>query len=344
MTGGGLIPTAPPGTLAGFQFPELIARYSARGYAAVTSQGVYVTTNITNTPLTWTKLGVGPAGVCSIQASGPAASPVFVAQAGSCTGSGTDSVFTYSGIAAGGAWTSVNPPAAFGAGTGFGLITVDPAKPARMFASIITPVTFRTARTVDGGATWTPDAALDGLLTAGGAIQALPSQGPQPFDAFGTYAQPTLLAYDPQDAKTLLAGGADAGIFISRDNGTTWTTVTDNSGTAAKPVIPRPWFAYFNRECGESNIYIATQGRGMWRLRQDEGRAAAEGVCVQGCSSKAEECQRQCNLEKTSCLAAAKGDPTAIKACNVLSRNCRSKCDSATQDCRKKCDACPVKP
>src|SRR5664279_940716 len=44
--------------------------------------------------------------------------------------------------------------------------------------------------------------------------------------------------YDPQDPKTLLAGGADAGIFISRDVGSTWTTVTDNSGTATRPVIP----------------------------------------------------------------------------------------------------------
>lgn len=344
MAGNAVIPTAPPGTLAGFQFPEPIARFSARGYAVVTSQGVFVTGNITNTPLTWTRLGVGPLGACSIQASGTAASPVFVVQAGTCSGSATDTVFTFPGTAPAGAWTQVNPPAAFGAGIGFGLLTVDPARPLRMFASVITPVGFQTARTIDGGANWTADPALDALLTTGGAIQALPSLGPLQFDQFGTYAQPTLLAYDPQNSKTLLAGGADAGIFISRDTGTTWSTVTDNSGTPTRPVIPRPWFAYFNRECGESNIYVATQGRGIWRLRTDEGRAAAIGSCVQGCAAKGEQCAGDCNAEKTSCLATAHGDPTVIKACNAVWRSCRSGCASRASRCRTRCDVCPISP
>ena len=345
MSGDVLVPNAPPGIIRGFQFPDPIARFSANGYAVATSNGIFTTGDVTASPVAWTQLGTGlPAAACAIQVSGTATNPVFLAQVGSCTGSSTDAVFTHSGTGAGGPWQQVNAPAAFGPFVGFGLLTVDPVSPARMFASVVSAVGFQTARSVDGGTTWTADAALDARLTAGGAIQAMPTLGPRPFFNFGTYAQPTLLAYDPQDPKTLLAGGADAGIFISRDTGSTWTTVTDNSGLPGKPVIPRPWFAYFNRECGESNIYVGTQGRGVWRLRTDEGRATAQEPCFRDCIFRSEPCQGQCDVDHDECKKDAAGSVPAGQLCEAALQRCRSKCQTDVRQCREGCDVCPTSP
>jgi hypothetical protein len=119
----------------------------------------------------------------------------------------------------------------------------------------------------DSGATWTQNTALDVRMTGGGTFRAQTRRGPTEFTGFGVYPQPTLVAFDPGDANTIVAGAADAGLFVSRDRGVSWIVVTDNSGTPANPIIPRPWFAYFDREGSVSDIYIGTQGRGVWRVR-----------------------------------------------------------------------------
>jgi uncharacterized repeat protein (TIGR01451 family) len=80
------------------------------------------------------------------------------------------------------------------------------------------------------------------------------------------YVQPTLVAFDPGNANTIVAGGADSGVFLSNDAGNIWTTLTDNSGGTSNPHLPRPRYAYFDREAGTANLYIGTQGRGVWRI------------------------------------------------------------------------------
>jgi hypothetical protein len=56
------------------------------------------------------------------------------------------------------------------------------------------------------------------------------------------------------------------GVFLSNDAGNIWTTLTDNSSGTSNPHLPRPRYAYFDREAGTANLYIGTQGRGVWRI------------------------------------------------------------------------------
>jgi hypothetical protein len=68
----------------------------------------------------------------------------------------------------------------------------------------------------------------------------------------------------------IVAGGRDSGIFLSVNGGDTWTLITDpfTSDTSDTPHIPRPWQAYFDHDpAGYINIYIGTQGRGVWRIK-----------------------------------------------------------------------------
>jgi hypothetical protein len=66
----------------------------------------------------------------------------------------------------------------------------------------------------------------------------------------------------------VVAGAADAGVFVSVDAGANWTLATGPiNPTPSKPHVPRPWFAYFDHEpIDVVNIYIGTQGRGVWRI------------------------------------------------------------------------------
>ena len=94
------------------------------------------------------------------------------------------------------------------------------------------------------------------------------------------YPQPTLLAYDPENGNFLVAGGVDSGIFLSVDNGTNWSLVTDPNA-AGKPHLPRPRDAFFDHEpVTQLGIYLFTQGRGVWRLTFQLPTADAGGPYV----------------------------------------------------------------
>src|SRR5205814_2003791 len=67
----------------------------------------------------------------------------------------------------------------------------------------------------------------------------------------------------------VVAGGRDSGVFLSTDGGANWHLLTDpfNSDTSGKPNLPRPSFAYFDHTgANEVDVYIGTQGRGVWRF------------------------------------------------------------------------------
>ena len=133
---------------------------------------------------------------------------------------------------------------------------------------------------IDGGGTWTALTALDDLMTGGGQFRYGNRRGPSVFGLmFGGYAQPTLVAFDPLNPKIILAGAADAGVFVSTDGGTGWIRVTDPLGTDPKtPHIPRPRAAYFDHEPADTvDIYLATQGNGAVRIRLNPMVLAAVG-------------------------------------------------------------------
>ena len=116
-------------------------------------------------------------------------------------------------------------------------------------------------------------------MTGGGTYRPRVRRGPVDFTNFAAYVQPSLVSFDPSDTNTLIAGSRDAGLFITRDGGATWNKVTDNSGSTTNPVVPRPSFAYYDKECGQSSAYIGTQGRGIWRIKYGSGPPADNESC-----------------------------------------------------------------
>ncbi len=329
MTGGGEIQPYPPGggVVPGFGFPDVIARFGANRYALVTSAGIFVTLNITANPITWTRLGANPpTNACAIYAAGTQQNPVFYAQTGNCSANGVGAIQRFAGTASTGNWQVVNGPA------GIGLFAVDPANAARLMASVFDANGPHMFRSNDSGANWIAIPALDALLTGNGTFRLAPIG----------YVQPTLAAFDPNNANNLLAGAADAGLFLSRDNGVTWTTITNNSGNATNPVVPRPHWAYFDRECGSTTIYVGTQGRGAWRFRFPEPNAPTVAQCQDRCEQDRQPCLDECAAERDACMREV-GQPGGPLASQCAQRfvQCRNQCNTRVNACRQRCVECP---
>ncbi|MCA1615117.1 MAG: hypothetical protein LC800_13485 [Acidobacteria bacterium] len=329
MNGGNEIPNYPAGDVPAFQFPDAIARFGSNRFALLTSGGVFTTQNITANPITWGRLGSNaPTDACGLWAAGTQNSPTFFAQTGSCSGDSAGALLRYTGTTTTGTWQNVSPPP----GTfGVGVFAVDPRNANRLFVSAFGGNGVRMFRSADGGANWTADAALDALMNGGGAFLMQTS----------SYAQPTLVAFDPNDSNTLLAGAADAGIFLSRDNGANWTTITRNSGDAANPVIPRPRSAYFDRECGRFNIYVGTKGRGAWRISYRDPAAPSVGACQSGCDATITDCQEACAERHTACLDQEGPGSHTPARCSQQLVQCRARCSSDRTRCRQGCADCP---
>jgi hypothetical protein len=267
----------PPGGVPTFRFQDFLAQYGAGQYIAVTNTGAYLTNNITASPVTWTQLGAAstPAGgFCAVQAAVAGGTPTFYALT-QCT-PGNNGIFEiptngqlwrYTGTAPGGVWQRLDNNS--GLTGGFGIFAVDPNNPNRLYASNLPAAGPQMVFSNDGGNTWNNDPELDNLMTGGGAFRYQTVRGPTPGAAFGGYPQPSLLAYDPEDPNILVAGGRDSGVFLSTDGGANWGLLTDplTPDTSGIPHLPRPWFAYFDHEpATDINIYVGTQGRGVWRL------------------------------------------------------------------------------
>ena len=306
MVGGGAVndPADYPadGILPGFIFPDIITRFSGASYAIITRNcntppngidddgdgtideadetrgctgvnagdgGIHITTNIAASPVVWTELGpgteppTGGGGACGIKSATMGGTTSFLVQVGSCNTTDADQLWRFDGTNPAGAWTQVNLPPG-----GIGIFDVDPNNPNRIIASQINGSNVNMVLTTDGGTNWTTLNALNTLMTGGGTYQYRNTRGSRPGDAIthDGYVQPTLVAFDPSDGNTIVAGGADSGVFLSNDAGNIWTTLTDNSGGTSNPHLPRPSYAYFDREGGLVNLYIGTVGRGVWRI------------------------------------------------------------------------------
>ena len=275
--------TNPPGTIPTFNFPDFINRFGTNQHVAVTSSGAFITNNITANPVVWTQLGASstpPGGFCAVKTAVSAATPTFYAQT-QCLGG---QVWKYVGTAPGGTWQRIDT----GLTGGIGVFAVNPTDPNRLYASNLNPAGPRMVFSTDGGSTWNNDSELDNLMTGSGAFLYRTRRGPTQFTGFGGYVQPSLVGFDREDTDIVIAGGQDSGVFISDDRGANWTRVTDpiDSGNSGIPHIPRPWFAYFDHEAGSPgavNVYVGTQGRGVWRIGfqkfQPKFEYAAKVVC-----------------------------------------------------------------
>lgn len=278
LAGGGQIRpnNYPPGLLPGFRSTDIIDQFGPNQYVVVTTQGVFFTNNVGANPIVWNALGAPPFGVCNVRAAVAGGTPTFFIQVGNCndqTPNAPRAIWSYVGANTTGTWQRVNPPGGTG---GFGVYDVDAGNPNRIIAAQLQAnANPAMVLTTDGGANWTNLTALDTLMTGGGVFNYRNTRGPTNFTSVNGYPQPTLVAFDPQNANLIVAGGADSGIFLSRDGGTNWTLVTDpiSPAESGKPHIPRPEFAYFDHEISSLletsvNIYIGTRGRGVWRLTQ----------------------------------------------------------------------------
>lgn len=268
MTGGGSVATSPPGNIWGFTFSDTIRSFGPDQYVVTTDSGVFVTADITANPTEWTQLGVAstPSTTINVRVAFSGATPTFFVWSGS--GDQTQRMlWRYFGTAPGGTWEQVLPPSGIG---GFGAYDVDPNNSDRIIAVNGRPgMDPQMILSTNGGDSWTVLTALDNLMTGGGQFRYKNRRGPDLWLQFPGYSQPTMVAFDPANPKIIVAGAADAGVFVSTDGGTGWTRVTDPLGTdPTKPHIPRPRAAYFDHEPSDTvNIYLASQGHGAVRIR-----------------------------------------------------------------------------
>jgi PKD domain len=258
ITGTANISPNPPGNIPLFQFQPIIDDYGDKQFAMATtggSGGIFLTSDITAGSVTWTQLGSAssPANTNAVWAAVSGVTPTFYA------GTTGGQVWKFVGTGAG-TWTRVdNTTGLTGGATVF---AVDEGNPNRLaLANNAGRIFFST----DGGTNWNPDPELDTLMTG---------------DGFFRNRAPTLLAFDPENANFVVAGGTDSGVFLSTDGGANWGTITDpiNSGASGIVHLPEPYQAYFDHEpAGATNMYIGTRGRGVWRFGINVPTADAGG-------------------------------------------------------------------
>lgn len=270
----------PAGGVPAFNFPDYIDQFGLNQYVAVTTTGAFTTTDITASPVVWTQLGTAstPAGgFCAVHAAVSGGTPTFYAQTFCVTS--TNSVFELPGSGQLWKFTGTDPTGMWqrvdnndGLTGGFGIVGVAPTDPNRIYASNLTATGPQMVFSTDGGVTWNNDTGLDTMMTGGGTFRYQTRRGPTPQPRFNGYPQPSLVAFDSQDPNVVVAGGRDSGVFLSIDGGGNWLLLTDpiDSANSGTPHLPRPWFAYFDREPtdlpGELSVFIGTQGRGVWRI------------------------------------------------------------------------------
>lgn len=262
----------PPGNPTYSDQPDGMAFLGGESYALLNTSGVFVTPDITATPVVWNQIGAAnsPVGCHSLMFSEKTGTRTFSVLCGGGSSDDNNPLTQFTGIGAG-AWTPVPQPP--GAG-GFGVAAVDPQDPDHIIASFLqTNLDPAMVLTTDRGVHWTSLPALDAKMSGGGVFRLRNTVGPSAFTSFSGYHMPTLVAFDPSNGNTIVAGGAESGVFLSLDGGSTWETLTDplSPQTSGVPHLPRPRYAYFSH-AGTTlfttvlNIFVGTQGRGVWRI------------------------------------------------------------------------------
>ena len=198
------------------------------------------------------------------------AATTFFLQSGQCTGAGNDPVWSYAGTAAGGTWTRIDNTD--GITGGFGVFGADPNNPNRLYASNLAAAGPRMVFSTDGGTTWDLDPELDTLMTAGGVFAYQNQRGPRT-NRGG--ARGRVLGLPAAEHGGLRPGGCEHRRRRARstracssrvDSGANWMRLTDPINGNVH--LPRPRYAYFDHEpAGTTNLYVGTQGRGVWRIQ-----------------------------------------------------------------------------
>lgn len=310
-------PSGPPVNrkLAEFGFIPKIAQYGSGSYAVLTDyidldgdgrfdgadekQKVFITDNVFGAPIPWVELdqNLPPGRNCGVAASPaatiPSVEPVFFLLNGGDCGDGLSFSHLYKHI---GDDPTIGwePVVGKDGETRVGIFAVDPQNPQRLYASF----RYNSASSnesgmyfsTNGGDDWTFDPELTDLMVGKGLVHPgmdtfhlMNTGGINTVYAFRAwfwgYAQPTLVAYDPDDPDYIVAGGWNSGLFLSTNGGQDWGLLSDPvHPTVDTPHIPEPRYAHFKHDAsGNVWLYIGTRGRGVWRIRVKEPIADAGG-------------------------------------------------------------------
>jgi len=265
-------PTA--ATFASFMSGTEVVRLESNAFAISLNDGVHVTGDITANTIAWTALGApagaGASGGIKESGSGNGTNLFFFTGAGNPDGN-PGQIFRYAGTAAGGNWNQLPLPPNI---TGVNVWDVHPTDTNRVVIAGIDPLT-QTATmwdTPDFGANWNSIGPLDNLMTANGAFNNQVNEGPTGFTNLATYFQPFMIQFNRRDPTTLIAGAADAGVFLSLDDGANWSLISNPvNPTTASPHIPRPLHAYFgptrfSADTTSFDVWVATRGAGVQKV------------------------------------------------------------------------------
>src|SRR5439155_27107329 len=211
--GGGQLPAAsqPPGAIIGFRASDAIGRLADRQYVVLTSRGVYITTDITATPVVWTPLPGSPANACAVSVAdtaGRPGTPTLYIQSGICNertmGLKGDQLWRYVGTTPGGTWTRIDDTD--GQTGGVGIFAVDASNSNRLYASNMNAAGPRMVFSTDAGLHWTADPNLNTLMNGNGDFRYTTQRGPGNFSTNTPgvdgavrlfYPLSTLVAFDP---------------------------------------------------------------------------------------------------------------------------------------------------
>jgi hypothetical protein len=256
---------APTGALPGWIGRPTIAALGKRGLVVLTDKGAFRTGDLTASAVKWAPLGAPSiANGCNVQVVSSALAVTIYVLVGRCNGASQDVLWRYTTTAPAyaGKWVPVPSPRS---GGGIGVFGVDPRNPKRIIASSLMGREVAMFRSENAGAGWTPMPDLDRLMTAGGMLQYFAAEGRNDWGLFDGYAQPRLVAFSTRDAHLVIAGGVDGGLFVSANSGINWKALTKPVSGVANPEIVRPQAAYFDTS-GDGDIYVSTQGSGIWRV------------------------------------------------------------------------------
>ena len=185
--------------------------------------------------------GSGPGSHGQIKAAGPAASPTFYLNLGGALFRLSAGVLDPS--------QATNPATLTQVSTGLAQVRawdVDPQDPNSLYAVSRDGVQ-SMMRSINGGASWTPDPEITSLITGNGAYKWNSTVGPMA----------TAVTFDPF-SDTVLVGTRYNGIFASPNNGADWISVP-----GSKTITLSLDFLFDNVQ---NAAYVGSRGRGLWRI------------------------------------------------------------------------------
>jgi len=141
--------------------------------------------------------------------------------------------------------------------TGFGgyrVYSVDPASPAHVIAPDV--VNERMAQTRNGAGTWTVMGDLTDQVSTGNGRLFNSDLGGSP--AGKVFPIVSAISFFPSSSQFVLAGTVEGGIFVSSDNGGTWSLIAGSD--KATSVTGFFWESL-------NTAYVSTYGRGLWKLK-----------------------------------------------------------------------------